>query len=50
MRIKLDENLPHRLVPLLTELGLFQTEDVDAWARCVVTATPHKVRVKRPLL
>jgi hypothetical protein len=120
VRIKLDENLPHRLVPLLTELGhdvdtvpdeqlagqddgvvweaaqshgrffitqdldfsdarkyvpgshhglllvrlpqpgrtalfervrtLFQTEDVDAWGRCMVTATPHKVRVKRPLL
>jgi len=118
VRIKLDENLPHRLVPLLTELGhdvdtvpaeqlagrddgvvweaaqahgrffitqdldfsdarkyvpgthhglllvrlpqpgrmalfdrvtaLFRTEDVEEWKACIVTATPRKVRVKRP--
>jgi hypothetical protein len=116
VRIKLDENLPHRLVPLLTELGhdvdtvpdeqlvgqdddlvweaaqahgrflqdldfsdarkyapgahhgvllvrlpqpgrdalftriatLFRAEAVDTWSRCIVTATPRKVRVRRP--
>jgi hypothetical protein len=118
VRIKLDENLPYRLVPLLADMGhdvdtvfdehltgrddgavwdaaqteqrflitqdldfsdlrryapgthhglllvrlpepgrealfervaaLFATEDVRGWARCVVTASPHKVRVRRP--
>lgn len=118
MKIKLDENLPHRLVTLLTELGhdvdtvpdealagqddgvvweatqchgrflitqdldfsdarkyvpgthhglllvrlpqpgraalferiacLFRTEAVDTWSRCIVTATPRKVRVRGP--
>lgn len=119
MRIKLDENLPAGLVPLLTDLGhevdtvpaegiggedddvvwrtvqadgrflvtqdldfsdarkyapgthhgllvvrlpqpgrsallhrvasLFQTEAVDTWSGCLVTATPTKVRVRRPV-
>jgi hypothetical protein len=119
MRIKLDENLPFRLVSVLTELGhdvdtvpseriagkddaavwqaaqagqrflvtqdldfsdvrkytpgthhglllvrlpqpgraalfekiatLFQVEDVGSWVGCMVTATPHKVRVRRPV-
>jgi predicted nuclease of predicted toxin-antitoxin system len=119
MRIKLDENLPFRLVSVLTELGhdvdtvpseriagkddavvwqasqagqrflvtqdldfsdvrkytpgthhglllvrlpqpgraalfekiatLFQVEDVENWGGCMVTATPHKVRVRRPV-
>ena len=118
MRIKLDENLPVRLVSVLTELGhdvdtvpseriagkddavvwqaaqagqrflvtqdldfsdvrkytpgthhglllvrlpqpgrlalfekiatLFLVEDVESWVGCMVTATPHKVRVRRP--
>lgn len=118
MRIKLDENMPDRLVAVLTELGhdvdtvlseqiagqdddvvwqaaqadsrflvtqdldfsnikqfvpgthfglllvrlpqpgrnaifervstLFREEDVESWARCLVTATPTKVRVRRP--
>jgi predicted nuclease of predicted toxin-antitoxin system len=119
VKIKVDENLPHRLVPLLTELGhevdtvpdeqlagmddavvweaaqahgrflitqdhdfsdarkyvpgthhglllvrlpqpgraalfariaaLFRTETVETWPRCIVTATPRKVRVRRPI-
>lgn len=119
MRIKLDENLPGSLVPVLTELGhdvdtvpaegiagrddgvvwlaaqtderflvtqdldfsdarkyvpgthcgllllrlpqpgrtalfervvmLFQAEDVESWTGCMVTATPHKVRVRRAM-
>lgn len=119
MRIKLDENLPAGLVPLLTALGhdvdtvlaeeiggedddvvwraaqrdrrflvtqdldfsdarkytpgthhglllvrlpqpgrialqervasLFRTEGVDTWSGCLVTATPRKVRVRRPV-
>jgi predicted nuclease of predicted toxin-antitoxin system len=28
--------------------ALFRTEDVEAWRGCIVTATTHKVRVKRP--
>jgi predicted nuclease of predicted toxin-antitoxin system len=118
MRIKLDENLPSQLVPVLTELGhdvdtvpsegitgkddaivwhaaqacqrflitqdldfsdvrkytpgthhglllvrlpepgrtalleristLFQVEDVKTWGGCIIIATPHKVRVRRP--
>jgi hypothetical protein len=27
---------------------LFQNEDVERWGGCMVTATPHKVRVRRP--
>jgi hypothetical protein len=116
VKIKLDENLPIRLVPLLTDLGhevetvpdeqiagrdddvvwttaqadgrflvtqdldvsdarkyrpgthhgllllpqlgrtallervstIFRTEAVDSWNGCIVSATPRKVRVKRP--
>jgi hypothetical protein len=118
VRLKLDENLPHRLARLLTDLGhdtdtvvderlggrddaavweaaqadgrfvvtqdldfsdirryvpgthhglllvrlpqpgrtalfervsqLFSTEDVEGWKGCIVTATPRKVRVRRP--
>jgi predicted nuclease of predicted toxin-antitoxin system len=28
--------------------ALFREEDVENWARCLVTATPTKVRVRRP--
>ena len=28
--------------------ALFATEDVDKWQRCLLVATDHKVRVKRP--
>ena len=38
MRIKLDEKIA----------TLFQVEDVESWVGCMVTATPHKVRVRRP--
>ena len=27
---------------------LFEVEDVESWGGCLVTATPHKVRVRRP--
>lgn len=27
---------------------VFQTEDVEAWAGCLVVVTDHKVRVRRP--
>lgn len=27
---------------------LFQVEDVESWGGCMVTATPRKVRVRRP--
>jgi predicted nuclease of predicted toxin-antitoxin system len=27
---------------------LFRTEDVESWTGCIVTATAHKVRVRRP--
>jgi predicted nuclease of predicted toxin-antitoxin system len=27
---------------------LFEVEDVDSWHGCLITATPHKVRVRRP--
>jgi predicted nuclease of predicted toxin-antitoxin system len=29
-------------------VALFQVEDVESWAGCMVTVTPRKVRVKRP--
>ena len=93
MKVKLDQNLPGRLVRELaaqsagrflitqdldfsdvrrytpgTHLGLllvrlsqpgrgalvarvallFEAENVDAWKGCLVVATDHKVRVKRP--
>ena len=28
--------------------ALFRTEGVNDWGGCMVTATPHKVRVRRP--
>jgi hypothetical protein len=28
--------------------AIFRTESVDTWGGCMVTATPHKVRVRRP--
>ncbi|MCX6551887.1 MAG: DUF5615 family PIN-like protein [Acidobacteria bacterium] len=28
--------------------ALFEVEDVDSWKGCLITATPHKVRVRRP--
>ena len=27
---------------------LFEVEDVESWGGCLVTATPHKVRIRRP--
>ena len=27
---------------------VFEVEDVESWRGCLVTATPHKVRVRRP--
>lgn len=34
----------------LTErvLALFRTEDVETWSGCIVSATPTKVRIRRP--
>jgi predicted nuclease of predicted toxin-antitoxin system len=29
--------------------NLFRTEAVDTWSGCMVTATPTKVRIKRPV-
>lgn len=29
--------------------SLFRTEAVDTWSGCMVTATPTKVRVRRPV-
>ncbi len=37
---------PHRLAG--QGCRLFQTEAVDIWSGCLVTATPTKVRVRRP--
>jgi len=28
--------------------ALFATEDVDQWRACLIVATDHKVRIKRP--
>jgi hypothetical protein len=28
--------------------ALFQTEEVEGWSGCIVTATQRKVRVKKP--
>jgi hypothetical protein len=28
--------------------AIFRTEGVNSWGGCLVTATPHKVRVRRP--
>jgi len=35
---------------LLARIGmLFATETVDQWKGCLIVATDHKVRVKRPV-
>jgi predicted nuclease of predicted toxin-antitoxin system len=39
---------PGRLALTKRVLDLFQSEDVNAWARCFVLATDAKVRVHRP--
>jgi hypothetical protein len=59
VNLKLDENLPESLVSKLeAQPGrktlaarvalLFATERVDEWRGCLVVATEHKVRVRRP--
>jgi hypothetical protein len=57
MKIKLVENLPDRLTPVLTALGHDVdsvmseqlAEHVNDWTGCLVVATEHKIRVKRPI-
>ena len=39
---------PSRIELLARVASLFVTEDVDQWRGCLVVATDHKVRVKRP--
>jgi len=39
---------PGRIALLERVASLFRTEAVDTWSRCMVTATPRKVRVRRP--
>ena len=35
---------------LVARVGvLFATEDVESWKGCLVVATDHKMRVKRPV-
>ena len=64
MKIKLDENIPHRLTELLEQMGhdgdtVFDEglnsksdeeiwEDVESWKRCFVVITDRKLRVRRP--
>lgn len=40
---------PGRTALLQRVVSLFETEAVETWSRCLVTATPRKVRVRRPL-
>jgi predicted nuclease of predicted toxin-antitoxin system len=40
---------PGRLALFEKIVALFQAEDVESWGGCMVTATPHKVRVRRPV-
>ena len=35
-------------VRLILRSALFHEEDVESWTRCLVIATPTKVRVRRP--
>jgi predicted nuclease of predicted toxin-antitoxin system len=39
---------PGRIALFERVSALFREEDVENWARCLVTATPTKVRVRRP--
>ena len=39
---KLDENLVKRMYRIL------QTEDIETWSGCLVVASDHKIRVRRP--
>jgi predicted nuclease of predicted toxin-antitoxin system len=39
---------PGRVALLERVATVFRTEAVDTWAGCLVTATPTKVRVRRP--
>ena len=40
---------PGRLALQERVASLFRTEAVDTWSGCMVTATPRKVRVRRPV-
>jgi hypothetical protein len=53
VKIKVDENLPDRLVSVLNALvervsTVFQTERVEEWTGCLVVATEQKIRSRRP--
>jgi predicted nuclease of predicted toxin-antitoxin system len=39
---------PNRLALIRRITDVFQTENVDTWARCFVVVTEQKVRVRRP--
>jgi hypothetical protein len=39
---------PGRNALLKRVRSLFQTENVEAWKRCFVVATEHKVRIRAP--
>ncbi len=39
---------PGRFALALRLGALFSTEDVERWSKCLVVATEHKVRIKRP--
>lgn len=40
--------IPGRLALFERVSAVFRTEDVESWKGCIVTATPRKVRVRRP--
>lgn len=40
---------PARIAQQERVASLFRTEAVDTWSGCLVTATPRKVRVRRPV-
>ncbi len=54
MKIKLDENLPHRCAiqagptSSLGVLELFREETADDWVGCFVVVTERKIRMLKP--
>jgi hypothetical protein len=44
--VRLPDSEPWRLGDYL--VGWFAGPDVESWQKCVVVATPHKLRVLRP--
>ncbi len=45
--LRLDHPSRRELIERMRQI--LQTEDIESWARCLVVATEHKIRIRRPM-